>query len=128
MKVQGKVATWLEMVAAPHKKNDENMTLLLHAVEGREGKVVSPDKQCYVITVNGRWLCSSNGQITVLQGLNAAERFMRLIKLPTFEYGEPAEFDIDCNKGAHCIAIGRDKTLHGCVRVSQRQQAPKTQQ
>lgn len=117
MKVNGKVATWLEMVVAPHR-HDETVKLCLRPVEGRDGKVESPDKQCYLVTVNGRWLCSTNGHLTVLQGLNAAERFMQLMKLPAYEHGEPAEFEIDCHKGAHCISIGRDKTLHGCARVA----------
>lgn len=118
MKVDGKVATWLEMVVVPHR-HTERVKPCLHPVEGRNGKVELPDQQCYLITVNGRWLCSTNGHITVLQGLNAAERFMQLMKLPAYEQGEPAEFDIDCENGAHCMAIGRDKTLQGCVRLSQ---------
>lgn len=113
MRIEGKVATWLEMVATPHLHR-KNLNLKLHPVE--ETARADAEDRCYAISVDGRWLCSNNGSLTVLQGMEAAKRFMRLIRNESFESGEPMPFAIDCSKNAHCIALGRDKRLRGCGR------------
>lgn len=108
-----KMATWLEMVAAPHL-HDENVRLRIHPVqECNKNHKASP--QCYAISMDGRWLYSNDGSLTVLRGRNAVDRFMQLVRMPRYEHGEPAALKIDCGRNAHCIAIGPDQSLHGCA-------------
>ncbi len=114
MRKTGKVATWLEMVAAPHS-HDRNVKLRVHPVQEPEEHGDGPRDQCYAISVDGRWLHSGQGCLTVLQGPKAVERFMRLINMPRYEHGEPATFKVDCGKNTHCIAIGPDQSLYGCA-------------
>lgn len=114
MRKTAKVATWLEMVVAPHT-HDQHVKLRVHPIrECKENRGQAGD-QCYAISIDGRWLYSNDGSLTVLQGIDAVDRFMRLVRMPSFEHGEPAALKIDCGRNAHCIAIGPDQSLHGCV-------------
>ena len=118
MRIQGRVATWLEMVAAATRQQDQTPKVRLHPVAGSD-QPTRPEQQCYAVSVDGRWLCSNNGRLTVLRGELAVDRFMSLLRNIPYETGEPAEFVIDCSTSAHCIAIGRDKSLCSCQRAPQ---------
>lgn len=112
----GKVATWLELAAAPHSR-DKCLNLRVHpllpvaAPATRNGK----EKCCYAISVDGRWLHAGDGRLTVLKGMEAVDRFMGLVKMPAFEPGDPAEFELDCVNTAYCMAASRRAGLQGCV-------------
>lgn len=113
MRTTGKVATWLELAAVPHAQ-DRRISLrvhpLLHDAEQRPQNC--KEKCCYAVSVDGRWLHAGDGRLTVLKGMEAVDRFMCLIKMPTFESGEPAKFEVDCGKTAYCLAAGRNSALH----------------
>lgn len=113
MKPEGSVATWLEMVVAPHE-HDRRVKLTVHAVEATGQSRTQGDETCYVISADGRWLCSSDGRLTVLRGLRSVERFIQLIGHDAYDKGDEAQFTIDCGTSAHCLAIGDDKTLRAC--------------
>jgi hypothetical protein len=114
MRTTGKVATWLEVAAAPHWR-DERVSLRVHPLVQAADEIPPTRKRLayYGITVDGRWLYSSNGRLTVLKGMKAVERFADLIKVPSYESGEPAQIEVDCGKTSHCIAVGRNLALHG---------------
>lgn len=116
MRTTEKVATWLEVAAAAHWRN-ERMSLRVHPLVLPADEVPPTRKrQPYCgITVDGRWLYSSHGRLTVLKGMKAVKRFADLIKLPVYESGEPAQIDVDCAKNSHCIAVDRSLALHGCM-------------
>lgn len=116
MRIDGKVATWLEMVVAPSWRKTRTVPRL-HPILGT-GVRCSCAEACYAVSVEGRWLCSNNGRLTVLRGLPAAERFMQIVRHESYETGEPAEFDFDCATSAHCIAMGQDQTLRSCRQPS----------
>lgn len=113
MKIDGKVATWLEMVIAPHWRKTQAQ-FRLHPIDGTGRRCQRCRETCYAVTVDGRWLCSNNGRLTVLRGRATAERFMQLVRHQEYETGEPAEFDLDCATSAHCIAMDSDRTLRSC--------------
>jgi len=113
MRKTAKVATWLEMVAAPHA-HDQNLELRIHPIRECRASCV-PGDPYYAISMNGRWLYSNDGHLTVLHGLDAVDRFMQLVRMPRFEHGEPATLKVDCGRNAHCIAIGPDRSLDGCI-------------
>lgn len=110
----GKIATWLEIVAAAHWR-DKRVDLRVHPLT--QPATASPQKgggsSYYGITVDGRWLYSNDGRLTVLKGLKAVARFTHLIKVPTYETGEPAQVDVDCSETADCIAVDRNRSLQG---------------
>lgn len=113
MRVQGKVATWLDMVAATHFHHVP-VEARLHPISGDQPKSLDPETQCYAISVDGLWLCSGNGHITVLRGLKSARRFLELLELKGYQTGEPAEFEIDCGNSAHCMALRKRRGLRNC--------------
>lgn len=115
-RMSGKIATWLEVAAAAHSR-DKRVSLRVHPLvqAADETPRKRMDKAYYGITVDGRWLHSSNGRLTVLRGLTAVDRFTHLIKMPAYESGEPAQIDVDCGETSHCIAVDRNKALHGCA-------------
>ena len=116
MKIEGKVATWLDTVAATHARHAP-VDARLHPVKSEETCSADPERQCYVISVNGRWLCSGNGRVTIVRGLAAAHRFLDLLKVEHFEAGEPAEFEIACNTNAHCMALDKRRGLRTCTQL-----------
>lgn len=112
MKRAQRIVTWLELAVAPHWHHSESV-FRLHPV----GKRSNEDEQYYAVSLNGRWLCSSNGRLTVLRGLATAEYFMRLINMPAYETGEPAEFEIE-HGNAHCLAVSGERGLGTCETLS----------
>lgn len=114
MRTTGKVATWLEIAAAAHWR-DKRPSLRVHSLVQAANEVSQTLRRqgYYGITVDGRWLYSNNGRLTVLKGMKAVERFTDLIKVPTYESGEPTQVDVDCLKNSHCIAVDRNLALHG---------------
>ncbi len=118
MRVQGKVATWLGTVAATqfHRTPVEAR---LHPISSEQFGDTNPDQQCYAISVDGKWLCSSNGRITVLRGLKSARRFLELLNLTRYQKGEPAQFEIDCSTSAHCMAFDKRRGLRNCTQLFQ---------
>jgi hypothetical protein len=116
MRRTGKVAMWLEAAAAPHSR-DRSVRLRVHPLlPGADELPPQPrHKRCYAISVDGRWLYSNDGRLTVLKGMKAVDRFMRLINMSYYESGEPAQIDVNCGKTAHCMATGRNESLRGCA-------------
>jgi hypothetical protein len=112
MKIEGKIATWLDMVA-PNWGNTPP-TFRLHPIENAHPQDGACHEACYALSVDGRWVCSTNGRLTVLKGLETAEHFRQLINHGPYIPGEPTQFVIDCGNTAHCITMGRDQTLHAC--------------
>lgn len=114
MRTIGKVATWLEVAAAVYSR-DKRVSLRVHPLVQAADEIPHKrrDKRYFGITVDGRWLFSNNGRLTVLRGLKTVERFADLIKVPAYESGEPAQIDVDCGKTSHCISVDRNRALHG---------------
>lgn len=118
MRVEGRVATWLDTVAATHFHHTP-VAARLHPVSDGQPGDHDPECQCYAISVDGRWLCSSNGRITVLRGLKSARRFLDLLKLSGYQSGEPARFAIDCTTSAHCMTLDKRRGLRNCTQLFQ---------
>lgn len=101
-----RVATWLDL-AATREWRTEPACLRVHAVGGRKDR-------CYAVTLDGRWLCASDGSLTVFYGREAAERFLLAARIGDFESGEAAVPGVLCD-GAHVgLCLGRDGCLKGC--------------
>lgn len=116
MRRTGRVATWLEVAAAAYSKH-ERISLYVHPLMQANDRIPAKRRgqSSYGITLEGRWLHSGNGRLTVFKGRKAVARFMRLIRVSWYQSGEPARIDVDCGKTAHCLATDRNRALHGCA-------------
>lgn len=116
MRRKGKVATWLEVAAAAYSTH-ERVSLRVHPLRQVDDGIRPKRKSqsSYGITIEGRWLHSGNGRLTVFKGRKAVARFMRLTRVSSYEAGEPARIDVVCGKTAHCLATDRNMALYGCA-------------
>jgi hypothetical protein len=106
MVIGGRVATWLDLAAA-REWGRGDARLRVHAVGGRK-------EGCYALSLDGRWLCASDGTLTVFRGVDAAARFLKTARLDAFEPGEAPPDGVRCDGGHHGMCIGRNGRLVGC--------------
>lgn len=102
----GKVATWLELAVAPEWRRNE-FKVRIHAI-GKE------EDRCYAMTMNGRWVCSGTGGLTVFHGLSAALHFLDLLHISDYEAGEAAEVSFTERAQRYCLCTDTKNTLLPC--------------
>ena len=106
MEIAGRVATWLDLALVPVRGRDRTQ-LRVHAVGGRKGG-------CYAVSMDGRWLCASDGSLTVFHGRPAAERFLEVAGVEDAASGDPSTAGVHCD-GRHLgLCLGRSGCLTGC--------------
>ncbi len=102
-----RVATWLELAAAPLLGEGQSK-VKLHPVGHKRGG-------CFAISMDGRWLCAGNGDLTIFKGIEAALHFLKLLRVEAFEPGEAAPHAEVCgHKGHYCLKADRNKGLLPC--------------
>ena len=102
----GKVATWLELAVAPEWRR-KTMQVCVHPVgTGKE--------QCFAISMDGRRLCASNGQLTTFRGRSAVERFLHMVQIDTFDLAEPDPTMSAFPRGYFCMCLNRQNSLGPC--------------
>jgi hypothetical protein len=101
-----RVATWLELAAAPLLRR-EDCCVKLHAV-GHE------DSRCFAISMDDRWVCAGNGDLTVFKGLGAALHFLEVLRVDAFEPGERTPQSQLHQRGHCCLMADRQKGLLPC--------------
>jgi len=101
-----RVATWLELAAAPLLRR-EDCSVKLHAV-GHESS------RCFAISMDDRWVCAGNGDLTVFKGLGAALHFLEVLRVETFEPGERAPHAHMLQAGHCCLMADGRKGLSPC--------------
>jgi hypothetical protein len=101
-----RVATWLELAAAP-VLGREDCPVKLHPLGGEEGR-------CFALSMDGRWVCAGNGDLTVFKGLGAALYFLEVLHVEAFVPGERASQVDPCDGGHHCLMVDRHKGLLPC--------------
>ncbi len=110
MELNGPVTTWLDTIVATRvRKSKVNATIHQLAQTPQRSRDC-----CYVISVNQRWLCSTNGRVTVLHGRSALERFVSLLGLTHCPQGDTVSSTLDCNSTAHCLSVDRRHCLRTC--------------
>jgi len=92
-----KPATWLELAAGP-RWGRENRDLKLHQISAGCG-------ECFVLSLSGRMLCSSDGKLTVFRSREAVDRFLLLLELETPPAGEHAGLVPSDPSGQHCLRL-----------------------
>ena len=100
-------ASWLDIAAAPiwqgHKAKVCIHPVCLH------------DCNCHAISLNGKWICSTDGSLSVFQNRASAEHFLELAHVSSFEEGEAAELAPDCDHHTQCIAFRQRTGLSPCL-------------
>ncbi len=103
----GRVATWLELAVAPEWRR-KSMHVCVHPVG-------AGDDQCFAISMDGRRLCASNGQLTTFRGRLAVERFLHMVQIETFDLAEPDPGMSSFPRGYFCLCLNRQNCLSPCA-------------
>lgn len=111
MEFSGRVATWLELAVAPEWRKQRS-TVKVHPMHGERGG-------CFALSMDGRWLCASSGQLTIFKGLAAALHFLKAVKVEDFQPGEPLEMPGRCNGSSYCLELNKQNRLSACSRACQ---------
>lgn len=106
MEIGQRVATWLDLAAAPWR--DDQPKVKVHAVGGRKDG-------CFALSVDGRWLCTADGQLTVFFGVEAALRFLKTARTPAFEPGDAPAAPVRCDGRHYGLGIARSGCLMSCA-------------
>ncbi len=101
-----RVATWLDLAAMPHWWPNPRR-LRLHAVGGRRNG-------CFAVSVDGRWLHTSDGELTVFHGLETAVRFLKAARIEAFEPGEAPPEPVRCDGRHFGLGVGRNGCMMTC--------------
>jgi len=99
-------AGWLDVAAAPIWQG-RKARVCIHAV-------CLHDCTCHAISLNGRWVCSTDGSLSVFQTRESAEHFLELAHVSAFEEGESAELSPSCDGHTHCISFKQAAGLSPC--------------
>lgn len=94
-------ATWLDLaIARLHRERP--LECRLHHIAGyyEEGR-----EPCYALSVDGRWLCASDGHLTIFQGHRAAEHFMELIGLSFADADEEIDYELGGDCDSYCLRM-----------------------
>ncbi|MDD2872223.1 MAG: hypothetical protein PHG21_01215 [Azoarcus sp.] len=103
----GRVATWLELAVAPEWRR-KTMNVCVHPIGAR-------DDQCFAISMDGRHLCASNGQLTTFRGRPAVERFLHIVQIDSFNLAEPDPGMNSFPRGYFCLCLNRQNNLGPCA-------------
>jgi len=97
MKQRSGSATWLELAVAPIWRRDK-FVVKVHSVLQRS-------ENCFVLSVDERWLCSGEGKLTVFRSGDAVDRFLQLLGVTVRQVGEPVDDVADEACGHHCLQL-----------------------
>lgn len=110
MNRSGRVATWLELAVAPEWRR-QSAHIRVHQVgEGKD--------ECFTVSMDGRCVCTSNGQLTTFKGRAAVERFLNMVRIDEFEIGDPDPDLREFPRGHYCLSLNRENTLCPCNECS----------
>ena len=107
MKASTRPATWLEVARVPQWQ-PQGAKVCIHPVVGPKG-------ECYALTLDSRWLCGTDGSVTLFHGLGAAVRFLQLAHVNDFEAGEPADLASCVATGVQCLGVRGGRNLRPCT-------------
>lgn len=106
------MATWLELTLCS-LRHEQPVIYRIHELKSDyDTPAGSPS---FAISLNGRWLCSTNGRLTVFRGREAAEHFMSLLNVSCLEAGEPLQSWSShiCDADCVCHAAGNADLTQG---------------
>lgn len=102
----GRVATWLELAVAPEWRRQAAQIQVHEVGQGKDA--------CYTVSIDGRCVCTGNGQLTTFRGRPAVERFLAMLRVDDFEIGEPHPDLCEYPRGHYCLGLNQQKSLCPC--------------
>ena len=106
-----RIAGWLD-VAAAHSWHADECKVRIHPV-------CVNSCTCHAISLDGRWVCSSDGSLTVFRPRDAAERFLELAHCDGYETGDAAELSAGCSVRTQCVSFSPRAGLGDCDQRSE---------
>ena len=100
-------AGWLDVAAAPIWQGTR-AKVCIHALCLSSGT-------CHAISLNGRWVCATDGRLCVFRTRASAEHFLELAHVSSFEDGEEAELAPGSDVHTHCINFQNSDGLSACA-------------
>lgn len=100
------VVKWLEL-AISHRWQAQGATAAVHPV------AVDPRQPCFGVTLDQRWLCGSDGALTFFDSVEAATRFLHLLKIDRLAMGGRRDCDGMEGDAFQCLRLGA-KGLTAC--------------
>jgi hypothetical protein len=97
---------WLDVAAAPIWPGRQ-ARVCIHSLCLHDGT-------CHAISLDGRWVCSTDGSLSIFQTRESAEHFLELAHINRFEDGEAAELAPGCVYRTQCISFNRRAGLAPC--------------
>lgn len=84
-----KITTWLElaMFGSAPSISEQGKRVIVRPLDLESGN------PCFAITFDQRWLCDSDGALTVFGSFAAASLFLHLLKVDRFKLGERYDED-----------------------------------
>ncbi len=101
-----RVATWLELAAAPAMRG-RDYKVRVHPVGSNGGR-------CFAISMDDRWLFDGGGRLTVFKGLGSALHFLKLLQVDDFEPGESCSDSLTGGDGRYCLCTNVKRGLFPC--------------
>jgi hypothetical protein len=74
------IIKWLELAISP-RWQEEDAVAAVHPLH------LSEPQPCFGVTLDHRWLCSSDGALTVFDSMAAATRFLHLLNMDRLTMG-----------------------------------------
>ena len=99
-------ATWLELAVAPVWRRDKFVVKVHPLFEHGES--------FFVLSVDQRWLCSGEGNLTVFRSQDAVDRFLQLLGVGALQKGEPVDEAAVGGGEHHCLQL-RGNMLGYCA-------------
>lgn len=78
---------WLELAISPRWQEEDAVAATVHPIPA------GGHQPCFGITLSQRWLCSSDGALTIFDSLAAASRFLQLLNIDRLATGGRRDFE-----------------------------------
>lgn len=101
---------WPEFAVAPSRQRESARAVVIPMVVKRGGP-------CFAVTVDQRWLCGSEGELTFFSSMAAARRFLELMKVDGFSFGVAQAVAAQHCTRVQCYCLA-SQGLRACTRCS----------
>lgn len=93
------VVKWLEL-AVSQRWQEQEAVVAVHPI------AVAERQPCFGVTLDQRWLCGSDGALTFFDSVEAATRFLHLLKIDRLAMGGRRDCDATESAAFQCLQLG----------------------
>jgi hypothetical protein len=92
------IIKWLELAISP-RWQEEGTVAAVHPMQ------VGERQPCFGITLDQRWLCSSDGALTIFDSMAAATRFLQLLNMDRLARGGRCDLEAPESNPFQCFHL-----------------------